>query len=308
VLSTMSLSSMLSVFEEEREDTRRYTEELAFVDREDGVGLEGAIVRPRRGATRPVAIIWIHGNTSRFYDLPYMQIGREMAALGYTFITSNTHGQNACSANQEPGDEANAGGVCRERFEEIPRDLNAWIDMAIEEGFKGVVLVGHSFGANKVLYYQAERQDLRVLGVVSASGDVKWKAAPDQLALAEEMEAEGKDDKVLPQLDAPWYRMSARTFLGRARIAQHVFDSETETPHIAKITCPILAFYGSEEDWCGTTCELELIRRNARAAGQVDTAIVEGADHVYWGKASEAARLIGDWVEDLLAADDLLAA
>ncbi len=308
MLSTMSLSSMLSVFEEEREETGKYTEELAFVDREDGVGLEGAIIRPSRGTAKPVAIIWIHGNTSRFYDLPYMQIGREMAALGYTFITSNTHGQNACSTILEPGDEANAGSVCRERFEEIPLDLNAWIDMAIEEGFKAVVLVGHSFGANKVLYYQAERQDPRVLGVVSASGDIKWKAAPDQLALAEEMEAEGKADEVLPQLDAPWYRMSARTFLGRARIAQHVFDSRAETPYIAKITSPILAFYGSEEDWCGTAGDLDLISRNARAAERVDTLTMEGADHVYWGKASVAARLIGDWVEDLLAVDYLLAA
>jgi dienelactone hydrolase len=137
---------------------------------------------------------------------------------------------------------------------------------------------------------------------------MKWKAATDQFALAEEMEAEGKGDQVLPQLDAPWYRMSARTFLGRARIAQHVFDSETETPHIAKITSPILAFYGSEEDWCGTAGDLDLIRRNARAAERVDTIIIEGADHVYWGKAGTAARLIGDWVEDLLAVDYLLAA
>jgi dienelactone hydrolase len=308
VLSTMSLSSMLSVFEEEREETRRCTEELAFVDREDGLGLEGAIIRPRRGAAKPVAIIWIHGNTSRFYDLPYMQIGREMAALGYTFITSNTHGQNACSATLEPGNEAKAESVCRERFEEIPLDLNAWIDMAIDEGFKGVVLVGHSFGANKVLYYQAERQDLRVLGVVSASGDMKWKAASDQLALAEEMEADGKEDEVLPQLDAPWYRMSARTFLGRARIAQHIFDSETQVPYVARVTCPILAFYGSEEEWCGTAVDLERVRSNARAAERVDTTIIDGADHVYWGKASKIARLIGDWVDDLLAVDALLAA
>jgi dienelactone hydrolase len=181
-------------------------------------------------------------------------------------------------------------------------DVAAWVDMAVEEGFKGVVLVGHSFGANKVVYYQAERQDSRVLGVVAASGDVKWKATSDRIALAEEMEAEGKDQDVLPQLEVPWYRMSAKTFLGRARIAQHVFSSETEQPHIGKLACPVLAFYGSEEEWCGTANDLDSIRKNATAASRVDTKIIEGADHVYWGKAGEAARLIGEWVDGLLAA------
>src|SRR3954470_3439118 len=128
----MSLSSMLSTFEEEQEGLKGYTEELAFVDRADGLGLEGAIVGPPGGATKPVAIIWIHGNTSRFYDIPYIQIGREMAALGYTFITSNTHGHDVTSAVWGTAGEANPGGACWERFEETTLDLAAWIDMAIE--------------------------------------------------------------------------------------------------------------------------------------------------------------------------------
>src|SRR5256714_9457456 len=165
----MSLSSMVSVFEEEREGSRSYTEELAFVDREDGLGLEGAIIRPTEGTTKPVAIVWIHGNTSRFYDLPYIQIGREMAALGYTFITCNTHGHDVTSIIWGSEGEVNSGGACWERFEEIPLDVGAWVDMAAEEGFKGVVLVGHSFGANKVVYYQAERQDSREIGIEAAS-------------------------------------------------------------------------------------------------------------------------------------------
>jgi dienelactone hydrolase len=302
VLSTMSLSSMLSIFEEEQEGSRSYTEELAFVDREDGMGLEGAIIRPTGSATKPVAIVWIHGNTSRFYDQPYIQIGREMAALGYTFITSNTHGHDEASVTWEPDGGARPGGACWERFEEIPMDLAAWIDMAVEEGFEGVVLVGHSFGANKVIYYQAERQDSRVLGVVSASGDIRWRATPERVALAEEIEAQGKGDEVLPQMEVPWYRMSARTFLSRARIAQHVFKSETQTPHIAKVNCPILAFYGSEEEWCGTVDDLDSMRDNATSAPRVDTKIIEGADHVYWGKADVAARLIGGWVDEMTAA------
>jgi hypothetical protein len=138
--------------------------------------------------------------------------------------------------------------------------------------------------------------------VVAASGDVKWKAEPGKVAVAEEMEAEGKAGEVLPQAEVPWNRMSAGTFLGRARIAQHVFHSETQEPHISRVSCPILAFYGSEEEWCGTANELETIRRNATSSPHVDTGIIQGADHVYWGKAGDTARLIGTWVDGLMAA------
>lgn len=43
-------------------------------------------------------------------------------------------------------------------------DLAAWIDFAEGLGFKQVVLVGHSAGANAVRAYQAQTQDTRVAG------------------------------------------------------------------------------------------------------------------------------------------------
>jgi alpha-beta hydrolase superfamily lysophospholipase len=249
---------------------------------------------------KKIAVIWIHGNTSRFYDLPYVQIGREVAELGYTFITANTHGHDVVSVIWDDKGGSTPGGACWERFDEIPLDIAPWVDLAIENGAEGVVLVGHSFGANKVAYYQAVRQDPRVLGVVSASGDVKWRADAERLALAEQMEAEGREDEVLPQLEVSWYMMSAKTFLGRARIAQHVLTSDERTPFIAQIECPILAIYGTEEEWCGTQADLDRIKAGAVASSRVDTRLIEGADHVYWGKSDRAAEAIGEWIDELM--------
>jgi hypothetical protein len=138
--------------------------------------------------------------------------------------------------------------------------------------------------------------------MVCASGDVKWRADAERIALAEQMEAEGRDDEILPPLEVSWYRMSARTFLSRARIAQHVLTSpeSDRTPYIARIECPILAFYGTEEEWCGTQADLNDIRRQAASSSRVDTCLIEGADHVYWGKAPQAAALITGWIDSLL--------
>lgn len=299
---TVSLSSTFSGWlrlDEEPKLMKRYTEELAFVDREDGLALEGAVITPAGMEQKKTAVIWIHGNTSRFYDYPYVQLGREIAAMGHTFITANTHGHDIVSVVWDDKGDSTPGGACWERFDEIPLDIAPWVDMAIANGAESVVLVGHSFGANKVAYYQAVRQDPRVAGVVSASGDVKWKADPDRVALAEQMETEGRDSEVLPQLEVSWYRMSARTFLTRARIAQHVLTSEERAPYISQIECPVLAFYGTEEEWCGNQDDLNRIKASASGSRRVDTRMIDGADHVYWGKANEAARLISEWIEEV---------
>jgi alpha-beta hydrolase superfamily lysophospholipase len=202
------VSNVLSLIEEDVDFMRGCSEELVYVERADGLALEGAIIRPtdttRDGAAASTAVIMVHGNTSRFYDQLYVDLGREIAARGYAFITANTHGHDVASVIWGPDGSANPGGACWERFEEVPLDLDAWTGLAADLGYERVVLIGHSFGANKVVFYQAERQHPNVAGVISASGDIRWKAAPERLALAEQMEAEGNGEDVLPAVETPW--------------------------------------------------------------------------------------------------------
>jgi pimeloyl-ACP methyl ester carboxylesterase len=283
--------------------TEAYTVELMYVEREDGLGLEGAMMHPQDNALRKkIAILWFHGNTSRFYDLPYIHLGRELAeGHGYAFITCNTHGHDVTSVIWGPQGEATPGGACWERFDEVPLDIAPWIELALERGFNGVVLAGHSFGANKVVYYAAQTQDDRVMGVIAASPDVKWKAEPERIEEAERMVAEGQGGELttLVEGNPSWYRTSAQTLLVRARIAAHVFRSDTQEPYVASVDCPLLAFFGTNEAWLGGEADLEMIRRNASNAPRVDTRIIEGADHVYWGQAKEAAALIAGWIDTL---------
>jgi hypothetical protein len=123
------LSNVLSLIGEDVDTMRGCTEELVYVERADGLALEGAIIRPGEGArtaeVAATAVILVHGNTSRFYDQPYIELGRELAQQGYTFITANTHGHDVASVIWGPEGEATPGGACWERFDEVPLDLDA---------------------------------------------------------------------------------------------------------------------------------------------------------------------------------------
>jgi hypothetical protein len=65
-------------------------EELVSVRTEDGLVMTGLQVTPDRPASRPLAVIWIHGAGANFYLPSYVNIARATASLGYLFITANT--------------------------------------------------------------------------------------------------------------------------------------------------------------------------------------------------------------------------
>jgi pimeloyl-ACP methyl ester carboxylesterase len=287
---------------------KAYSEELVYTSSEDGFLLEGVAIRPLGAEPHPMGIVWIHGNAGRFYDYPYIAVGRALAAAGYLFISTNTRGHDIATMLwraagdlpapwQGPQAMPTGGGSAWERLEEAPRDLAAWVDLAASLGARSVILAGHSSGAQRVVLYQAERQDARVAGLVLASPDLRGFIPPGELEAAQRLIAEGHELEVTPaQPFAPWYRQSARTVVEKAAITSHLLQTDEGEPTIAAIRCPILAFSGTSER--GGEATLATLRQNATAA-RVETAAIEGADHVYSSHESKVAEFIARWAATL---------
>ena len=140
-----------------------------------------------------------------------------------------------------------------------------------------------------------------MVGLVAASAALPIaRPDPEVTALAERMEAEGRGQDLLP-----WGSSrggagthSAATFLNRVRAGLDQYGLDAPDPAIGKVRCPVLAFFGTVQD-AGTADDLEMIRRNATSAERVDTAIVEGANHIYTDRESAVARVIADWLGTL---------
>jgi pimeloyl-ACP methyl ester carboxylesterase len=280
-----------------------YTEELVYTTTEDGIELHGATIRPLEGAARPLAAIFVHGAGSRFYGPSHVDIGRALATRGYPFVTGNNRGNHlgarlARAGGAQLGGEDLLGGTLWERFEESPYDVAAWIDIAIGLGAPRTVLIGHSRGARKVVYYQAQRQDPRVAGLILASGGSVSAEARDRklLALSERLVAEGRGHELLPWT-GPEPSLSAQTYLSNARPEHDPYGEETPDPGIARVRCPMLMFCGTREP--AAIPQLEGRRRLATGAPRVDVALIEGAVHSYRGSEAAVASTIGDWIDSL---------
>jgi pimeloyl-ACP methyl ester carboxylesterase len=174
-------------------------------------------------------------------------------------------------------------------------------------GYSRVALVGHSAGWASIGRYQADSKDQRVAGLVFASPAVGPSTVADDpqlLAQAKKLVDEGAGDDLLrlPNRSFPSF-ISAATHMDiitTPREYTDFFDTQTPNPAITRVTCPIMAFFGSNGDIAGEKA-LNLLKSSVQRLSQgprrVETAMIVNGDHEYVGEEAQVAQTIARWAE-----------
>jgi pimeloyl-ACP methyl ester carboxylesterase len=282
-------------------------ERIVQVQSKDDVADAGTLFTPPKNIAKPIAVIWIHGATLNFYSPTYVAISRGLAKRGYTVISGNTRMHDLGNVEAWPGGKRIRGGTYWGIPSEQVRDIAAWIDFAEGLGFKQVVLVGHSAGANAVREYQAQTQDPRVAGVVLASGDVRpdTRVPPAEwVSKAKQFIADGQPEELV---QGPF--LSAATFLdilNRPPEFKDFFGALSTNAGVTRIRCPLLVILGTDGD-VGNEKDLEgiksSIKRLPTGPSRVDIALIQGADHMYSGQEDRVAQVIASLADTLLSAN-----
>ncbi len=271
-------------------------EKIVYTTTKDSFEQTGALIRPD-GPAKPTAVVWMHGFAGNFYEKAMIEIGRNLALAGYAFICGNNRGHDFGSMYY-PGGVPTLRGGGWELLEESAHDIRAWIRYAEGLGFESVILVGHSLGSHKAVFYQAEHQDPRIVGLVTASPPLR-AGAPDPavLSIAKEMCARGGARDLLPWGSFP---IAAGSLSAGTYVSFKCENRPLFLESIGRVKCPILVFFGTEESWIGTESDLEVVRKAASASPQVRTLMVEGADHSYGTRTKEVAGHMIDWMDSVL--------
>ena len=154
---------------------------------------------------------------------------------------------------------------------------------------------------------KADSKDQRVAGLVFASPAVGYSAQPDDpqlLAQAKKLvdEGAGEDLLRLPRRSFPSF-VSAATHLDivtTPREYRDFFGTQTPNPAVTRVTCPILALFGSKGD-IGGEKELNLLKssvqRLSHGPRKVDTVLIVNGDHEYVGEEPQVAQTIARWAD-----------
>jgi pimeloyl-ACP methyl ester carboxylesterase len=288
-------------------DAAKSPEQIVFARSRDDVVSGGVLFSPPRESAKPLAVIWVHGWGVNFYQPSYVAIGRALAQQGYTVISGNTRMHDLGNVQTQRGGKRIRGGGYWGVASEEPRDIAAWIDLAETNGFKHVVLAGHSAGWGAVRSYVAQVEDPRVVGLVLASGSVQpdlRTSDPEQLREARRLMAAGEGDALIrdPRRNFPSYTSAATlldidAFLTDSE-ARDFFGVQGANAPIARVRVPLLAFFGTRGD-VGGQADLDTIvsavGRQQGGAVRVTTALIDGGDHMYTGQEQQVAQVIARW-------------
>jgi len=278
-----------------------WSEELVWIETDDGIEHDGVVIRPSGQPTGTV-VVWMHGFTGHFSEPHQIRIGRYLAERGHVFISGDNRGKHFGVSTGKWEGPFRIGGAWWELVSESWLDIKAWLDYA-EKTFspQRLVLAGHSYGAVKVTTYQGQRQDARLAGLISASGPVRPPGQRPELGeslkLAEKMVAEGHGLDLVPfgSTGRPG-SLSAQTLVDRAKTLVDTYGMAGGDSPLSKVRVPFLAILGTKEPAIGAPEDLATIKQNARSSPLVETALIEGANHLYQGCEEDVAEAVYDWL------------
>ncbi|MBI4276314.1 alpha/beta fold hydrolase [Candidatus Uhrbacteria bacterium] len=274
----------------------------------DGIVLYGGVVWPScRGKT---AIILVHGLggsfTSWFFRVETLLRLCARRGIAVGSFANRGSGRVNTLVTERKTKHRPVGGAAFERFGDCVHDLRTAIDFFTAAGYRRIVLVGHSTGANKAVYYLWKTGDRRVqhlvllgpLSDVVGEMQLRGRRLPKLLQQARAQVRRGRGNELFTAT-LPEYLWSAQRYLSLYThgSTEDVFPYAVRLGNwraIASIRTPLTVIQGSNDQYLDRDASdvVEAFQKHAIRARQFRGIIIPEADHSFNGKEKELARAL----------------
>ena len=111
-------------------------------------------------------VIHVHGLNGNFYENRFLDtLAESYTEKNYAFLTFNNRGRGFITELIK-WNEFVVIGWCLERFKDCILDIQWIVNWVKEKGYNEIVLEGHSYWCNKVLYYYNNKKDEKIKQIV----------------------------------------------------------------------------------------------------------------------------------------------
>ena len=256
---------------------------------------------------KDICVIFIHGMCQTILDNYFAVVcGKILSENNIGFLYENNRGHSIENDILMRDGSYKRYGCMYEIFEESLLDIDLAIKKAKEFGYNRFILMGHSYGCNKLIYYYYKKHP-NILGLILAS-------APDMMGLhlyrqtdykelikeAKENIDNGNPTKILSNLIEDYIYMSSQTYYNwfnkKSKLDNLPVMSYSENWYqFETIDVPILTFSGSNET--DNYLHLDLLKNKAKSCNDFKYKIIDNTNHFYNGKEKEISFLILDWIK-----------
>lgn len=290
--------------------------ELIRVSTTDGLTLHGAYAAPQ--GRKRVGVLYIHGLTSNFYfDTPRWEaIAKTGRRSGIGVLALNTRGHDILTSFKRRRGKKTQRlvlGAAAERFQDSIHDVRAGIQFLKTNGYRKVILVGHSTGANKALYAASKIGGRSVTGVVLAGGvsDIAMRKKElgenfnrNIVAVRRFAKRFGKDTFLPRVLSGGHWTAGRYLSLFDSDSAENVFPYpglRSSWRTLRAVRVPILVVLGKEDEYLDRPASdvAAIMLANAQNPRRFQAELIDGANHGFYGKERVFANAVIRWIEEL---------
>lgn len=256
---------------------------------------------------KDICVVFIHGMCGTIIDNYFATVwGKLLSEKNIGFIYEHNRGHSIENDIVMKDGSFKRCGCMYEMFEDSIYDIDLAIQTAKEKGYKRIILLGHSYGCNKVIYYYYKMHP-NILGVILASApDMIGAHLSAQAEDYEELLKEAKQNidnneptKLLHKMIENYMYMSSGTYYNWYHEGSNlnnlpVISNPEHWNQFETIDVPILTFSGSEEE--DYYFHLDLLKNKAIGCKNFEYKIIENTGHTYKDKECEIGTLIYNWI------------
>lgn len=257
---------------------------------------------------KDICVIFIHGMCQTIIDNYFATVwGNILVENNIGFLYEHNRGHSIENDILMKDGSYQRYGCMYEIFEDCIKDIDLAICKAKELGYKRFILLGHSYGCNKLIYYYYKKRP-HILGLILAS-------APDMKGLqlyrqndyknliieAKENISDGNPTKLLSNLIEDYMYMSSQTYYNWFNENSNldnlpVMSYSDNWEQFESINVPMLTFSGSDET--DNYLHLDLLKNKAMNCKDFEYKIINNTNHFYNQKENEIGILILNWIKN----------
>lgn len=257
---------------------------------------------------KDTCVIVTNGTCGNIFENKFLQIvGEELEKNKISFVYA--HNSGAFHRIDTKTKSCKPIGCTYELFDNCVEDLQAYVDWAKKRGFKHIVLGGHSYGANKVVYYLSKKQDevidKYILISPTDTGYLKEReklSAEKLLPIALKFKEENKLDELLPFAFDKYNLYTARAFLDfiENKNAKNlpIYSKIGSWGQLKKIKQPGLFVMGEKDSFAfgDAISHLQMINSNSKNKINI-IAVIKNTGHTFKDKEKNLAKIILEFVK-----------